>query len=105
MIDAVHLPGHVAVLIIATAVIMDIRLFAGPAIQTTDRRRQQFTLVFGVDRARQLAPDLVQLRVAVADRCLGEAAVAMADRHRLVGRRQAAAEQEQCAQEGPDHQS
>ena len=72
----------------AATVILDVRLLAGPAVEPADRRSEHFALFRGVDRNRQLLADFTQLHLAEAYLRLGDAAIAVTDRHGRVGCRQ-----------------
>ena len=94
-----------AVGIVATAIVFDIRLLAGPAVKLADGDGEQFALLGSVDRNRQLAADFTQLRLAEANLGLGDAAIAIADAHIRIGRRQSGPDEQQHTQAKARHQA
>jgi hypothetical protein len=52
MIDAIHLAGHIVVSVVAAAIIVNIRLIAGPPVKQANGIGQRFSLIFGIDRSK-----------------------------------------------------
>ena len=94
-----------AIGIIAAAIVPDVRLLAGPAVELTDGDGKQFALIFGVDRNRQLTADFAQLCVAETHLGLGNAAVAIANTHVRIGGSPASPDEKQRQQAINPHQS
>src|SRR5574343_1611339 len=103
MIDAIHLAGYVVVGVVAAAVVMNLGLLTSPAVEQSNDVGERFSLIFGIDRSKQHPANVPELTLGIANGCLCQATISVADRDGFISLRTSNNAQRQ-GQQTPTHQ-